>query len=250
MKFKEFGEKAHPTVILLHREGLSWRSLKDVIRCLEQDYHVVAPVIDGDGEDGAAAFVSIQDSAKKLIRYIDADCHGNVLAIGGLCLGAQIAVEALSERADIARYAVLESASVCPEDGFLPWLILFWGLLCSLAGRLFAQIGRKRLDAPRSPRGQSCGDFSGIPERSVFRVAESCRSYALPDGIKKTRAKILLIVGTRELRRMDRSVRTLMGVVPGLQVCVSPGTRSGGFTLFHPEEYLSLVERFLEGKLS
>lgn len=94
------------------------------------------------------------------------------------------------------------------------------------------QIGKKCLDARRSSCGQSCG------------------SYALPDGIKKAGAKILLIVGTRELRRMDRSVRTLMGAVPGLQVCVSPGTRSGGFTLFHPEEYLSLVGRFLEGKRS
>lgn len=247
MKFREFGEKAHPTVILLHREGLSWRSLKPAVRCLERNYHVVAPVIDGHEEDGATTFVSIQDSAEKLIRYIDENCQGSVLAVGGLCLGAQIAVEVLSRRTDIAKYAVLESVSVCPAGGIPRLSASACGSLRRLIGkRCFAKIWAERLGVPGNLSGQYGENCARMSRKSLANVIRSGRNYTAPDGIKNTRAKVLIIVGTGELKRMDRSVRFLMNAIPGSQVCVSPGTRRGGFTLAHPMEYLALVRHFLQ----
>jgi len=66
MKFKEFGQSDLPTIILLHGGGLSWWSIKNVIDDLQQNYHVVTPIIDGHGDDGDTIFVSIEDSASKL----------------------------------------------------------------------------------------------------------------------------------------------------------------------------------------
>lgn len=246
MKFKEFGKKACPTVILLHSEGLSWWSLEGIVRFLQKDYHVVTPVIDGHGEDGMTTFLSIQDSAEKLVRYIDADCGGKVLAIVGLCMGAQIALEALSQRADIAGYAILESVSVCPAEGAQRLMVparVFCGAVC---WRWPAKIRAKRLFLPGNMLERYFSDRSKMSGESLANVIRSSRNYTLPDGVKNTGAKVLIIVGTKELRRMDRSVRTLMNAIPDSQICIAPGTRHGGFTLAHSMEYLALIRRFME----
>lgn len=248
MKFREFGDRNRPTVILLHREGLSWWSLEGVIRRLEENYHVVAPVIDGHGEDGTTAFVSIQNSAQKLIRYIDANCRGSVFAVGGLCLGAQIAVEILSRRTDIAKYAVLESAAVCPAGKIGRLLAPVCGLFgwFAVRNRWVAGILAKRFRFPEERFDRYYRDGLGTSGKSLLRAGRASRTYSVPDGIRNTTAKVLVIVGTRELRRMDRSVRKLMSAVPVCEVCVAPGTRRGEFTLVRPMEYLALLKHLMK----
>ena len=110
----EFGKQHHDTMVLLHGGGLSWWNYREVAKRLAEQYHVVLPVLDGHA-DSDAPFASIEDNAARLISYIDAHFGGQVLAIGGLSLGGQIAVEMLSQRKDICRYAFLESTLVKPS---------------------------------------------------------------------------------------------------------------------------------------
>lgn len=251
MKFREFGNKAHPTMVLLHSEALSWWSLEPIIGSLKTDYSIVAPVIDGHGEDCSEPFADIRDSARKLIAYIDANCGGKVFAISGLCLGAQIAVEVLSERPRIARYAVLESALVYPA-GKAAWFLFAAG--CGLffrpvRNRRLAKRRAKRLGVPETMFGRYYEDCSKISKESRIHVRKSIRSYTVPDGAKRIQAEVLIIAGTKELRLLDRSVRGLMRILPHARVCVAPGTRHGGFTLTHPGEYLALTKDLMEERL-
>ncbi|MEG1945453.1 MAG: alpha/beta hydrolase, partial [Oscillospiraceae bacterium] len=80
---------------------------------LKENYHVVLPVLDGHA-DSDTPFTTIENNAKELINYIDRNFHGTIFTIGGLSLGGQILVEMLSQRSDICKYAVIESALVVP----------------------------------------------------------------------------------------------------------------------------------------
>ena len=75
---------------------------------------MVLPILDGHA-DSDAPFTSIDDNATRIIAYIDQHFGGKVLAVGGLSLGGQIAVEMLTQRPDICRFALLESALVKPS---------------------------------------------------------------------------------------------------------------------------------------
>ncbi len=234
MEFREFGDRGRPTVILLLREDSLRRPPEDLVRGLKADRHVVLPVIGGYGEGRSAEFVSIRDSARALIRYVDGSCRGKVFAVGGTGLGAQIAVETLAQRPGIAEYAVLESVPVCPAGRFSRFFAAACGAGHWLAGTAWKFLGRRGGDRPE----RSC--------KSWVRMIKAGRNYTLPETIGNTKAKVLIIVGTKELRRMDRSVRTLLRAVPGARACVSPGTRRGGFTLSHSAECLALVRHFME----
>ena len=109
----EFGQQNPNVIMLLHGGGLSWWNYREAAQKLAERYHVVLPVLDGHA-DSDTPFSTIEENAASLISYIDTHFGGQVLALGGLSLGGQIAVEMLSQRKDICRYALLESALVKP----------------------------------------------------------------------------------------------------------------------------------------
>ena len=110
----EFGQQKPDVVMLLHGGGLSWWNYREVAELLAERYHVVLPVLDGHA-DSDAPFTTIEDNAARLISCIDAHFGGQVLLLGGLSLGGQIAVVMLSQRKNICRYALIESALVKPS---------------------------------------------------------------------------------------------------------------------------------------
>ena len=114
MTVLEFGKEKPRVLILLHGGGLSWWNYRKAAEKLSELFHVVLPVLDGHaGSD--ASFTSIEDNAARIIRYIDEHFGGEVTAIAGLSLGGQVALEILSQKADICHFALIESALVKPS---------------------------------------------------------------------------------------------------------------------------------------
>ena len=114
MKTVEFGAEHTDTMILLHGGGLSWWNYRESAMLLQNEYHIVLPILDGHaGSD--RPFTTIEENAAEIISFIDAHLGGSVLLIGGLSLGGQILLELLSQRGDICRHALVESAAVIPS---------------------------------------------------------------------------------------------------------------------------------------
>ena len=95
MQYKEFGKENRQTIMLLHGGGLNWWNYRNQARLLENDFHVILPILDGHaGSD--RPFTSIEANASEIIEFVDKNLGGSVLLIGGLSLGAQILLEMLS----------------------------------------------------------------------------------------------------------------------------------------------------------
>ncbi|MBQ8419402.1 MAG: alpha/beta hydrolase [Clostridia bacterium] len=97
MKYIEYGNANHDTIIFLHGGGLSWWNYEDVANSLQNDYHIILPILDGHAKSDTA-FTTIEENAKEIIAYIDAHHAGSILMIGGLSLGGQILLEILRPR--------------------------------------------------------------------------------------------------------------------------------------------------------
>jgi pimeloyl-ACP methyl ester carboxylesterase len=247
MLFKEFGDKELPTVILLHGGGLPWWSLQEVAEGLQHRYHLVTPVIDGHGEDGNDTFISIGDSARKLIRFIDEENSGHVHAIGGLSLGAQIVTEVLSLRCDIARYAVIESALVCPLKGAAalaaPVYQLSYGLI---KRRWFAKMQAKSLFVPDEKFSRYFEDSRKMSKQSLINIMRSNGNYRLKKSIRQVEAKVLIMVGDRELAVMKKSAKILHESIPCSTLYIAENRRHGEISTVFPAQYRELLENWLE----
>ena len=68
MEYKEYGSKNNDIVILLHGGGLSWWNYIDEISLLENEFHIVIPILDGhSGSD--TNFTSIESNALEIINF-------------------------------------------------------------------------------------------------------------------------------------------------------------------------------------
>ena len=95
MKIKEFGTGQKETILLLHGGGLSWWNYRETAELLQEEYHIILPILDGHaGSD--RPFTTIEENASEIISFIDKNLSGAVLLIGGLSLGGQILLEMLS----------------------------------------------------------------------------------------------------------------------------------------------------------
>ena len=108
MEYKEYGSKNSDIIILLHGGGLSWWNYIDEISLLENEFHIVIPILDGhSGSD--TNFTSIESNALEIINFINKNYNGKVKLIGGLSLGGQILLEILSKNPDIDIKEVLDT---------------------------------------------------------------------------------------------------------------------------------------------
>mgnify|MGYP003479050409 CR=1 FL=1 len=78
MKYVEYGQENKEVIIFLHGGGLSWWNYREVAELLQDDYHVVLPILNGHaGSD--KDFVSIEENADGIIAFIDEKFGSSVL---------------------------------------------------------------------------------------------------------------------------------------------------------------------------
>jgi pimeloyl-ACP methyl ester carboxylesterase len=253
MLFKETDNKhlGLPTVILLHGGGLSWWSLSGIVELLKDEYHVVTPILDGHGEDGDKTFVSIEDSSETLLEYIDSTCAGEVFALCGLSLGAQIVAETLARRVDVCKFAVLESTLVLPIKMAValtvPTYKLFYGLVKL---RWFSRMQAKTLFVPSEKFEQYYHDSLNISKQSLINITISNGAYGVKSGIENSWARVLVIAGEKEIGIIKESARILCDRLPESTLYIAPRMGHGELSLAHPTEYVRLMKDFFAGEVS
>jgi pimeloyl-ACP methyl ester carboxylesterase len=237
----EFGKQNQDTVLLLHGGGLSWWNYRQAAMLLEKDFHVVLPVLDGHA-DSDAPFTTIGDNAARLISYIDTHFGGQVMAIGGLSLGGQIAVEMLSRRSDICRYALIESALVRPmklaHALIGPTFGMSYGLISQ---KWFARLQADYLGIPKELFDDYFRDTCKISKADMIAFLKANSSYTIQPGLSETKAKVKILAGGKEQKNIRDSAKMLHEAIPGSSMELLPGLRHGDLSLNNPEQYAKIL---------
>ena len=246
MTVMEFGKQNQDMILLLHGGGLSWWNYREAAESLAEQYHVVLPVLDGHaGSD--VPFTTIEDNAARLISYIDAHFGGQVLAIGGLSLGGQIAVEMLSRRPDICRYALIESALVRPMKLTAALIPPAFGMSYGLIGqRWFAKLQADYLGIPGALFDDYFRDTALISRADMIAFLKANSLYTIKPGLSETRAMVKIVAGSREQRYIRDSASMLNRTIPGSSMEILPGLRHGDLSINHPECYVRMLTEWME----
>ena len=241
----EFGQQNPDVVMLLHGGGLSWWNYREVAKLLAQQYHVVLPVLDGHA-DSDVPFTTIEDNAARLISYIDTHFGGRVLAIGGLSLGGQIAVEMLSQRKDICRYALLESALVRPTKLTAALIGPTFGMSYGLIRqKWFARLQAAYLGIPEALFDDYYRDTCKIRKEDMIAFLKASSLYALRPGLAETTAKVKIVAGSREQKSIRDSGKLLRDAIPGSSLELLPGLRHGDLSINCPQNYAQILTQWI-----
>ena len=237
----EFGQQNPDVVMLLHGGGLSWWNYREAAQQLAAQYHVVLPVLDGHA-DSDAPFTTIEDNAARLISYIDDHFGGQVLAIGGLSLGGQIAVEMLSQRKDICRYALIESALVKPSKLTAAMIGPTFGMSYGLIKqRWFAKLQADYLGIPKPLFGDYFRDTCAIGKADMIAFLKANSLYTIKPELCETTAKVMIVAGAKEPKSIRDSAKLLREAIPESRMEILPGLRHGDLSINHPQSYARMI---------
>ena len=238
----EFGQQNPNVIMLLHGGGLSWWNYREAAQKLAEQYHVVLPVLDGHA-DSDTPFSTIEENAASLISYIDTHFGGQVLALGGLSLGGQIAVEMLSQRKDICRYALLESVLVKPmkltHALIEPTFGMSYGLIKQ---KWFAKLQADFLGIPKALFYDYYRDTCAISKADMIAFLKANSIYTIKSGLSETKAKVKIVAVSREQKSIRDSAAMLHKAIPGSSLELLPGLRHGDLSLNKPEQYVAILQ--------
>ena len=241
MRYVEYGNQNPETIILLHGGGLSWWNYRDAAQYLSEQYHVVLPILDGHA-DSDAPFTSIDDNATRIIAYIDQHLGEKVLAVGGLSLGGQIAVEILTQRSDICRFALFESTLVKPSKLtralIKPTFGMSYGLIKQ---KWFAKMQAAYLGIPQKLFDDYYRDTCKITKEDMIAFLESNSAYSIKPALRNTQAKVHIVFGSKEQSLIRTSGKLLNHTILGSTMEVLPGYRHGDLSLNHPQAYAQIL---------
>ena len=241
MQHVEYGAHNSQIIILLHGGGLSWWNYCDVAQLLSDRFHVVLPILDGHaGSD--APFTSIKDNAARIVAHIDEHFGGNVLAVGGLSLGGQIAVEMLTQRPDICSFALIESALVKPSKLthalIGPTFGMSYGLIKQ---KWFAKMQAAYLGIPKKLFNDYFRDTCMISKGDMIAFLKSNSAYSTKPALRDAQAKVHIVFGSKEQSSIRTSGKLLNHTIPGSTMEVLPGYRHGDLSLNHPQAYAQIL---------
>ena len=241
MTYVEFGKQNQDTVLLLHGGGLSWWNYREAATRLGKDCRVILPVLDGHGDSGVP-FTTIEANAAGLIAFIDAHFGGQVTAIGGLSLGGQVALEMLSQRPDICRFALIESAPVKPSKLTHALIGPTFGMSYGLVKqRWFARMQAEYLGIPKGLFEDYFRDTCAIAKADIIAFLKANCAYKIDPGLEKTTAKVKIVAGSREQRSIQDSAKLLHSTIPESELEILPGLRHGDLSLNKPEQYAKIL---------
>ena len=237
----EYGQQNPDVILLLHGGGLSWWNYREAAKNLSAQYHVALPALDGHA-DSDAPFTSIEENAARLITYIDAHFGGQILAIGGLSLGGQIAVEMLSQRKDICQYALLESTLVKPMQLTAALIGPAFGMsYCLIKQKWFAKMQAAYLGIPMVLFDDYYRDTCVIRKEDMIAFLKANSLYTIKSSLSETAAKVKIVAGSREQKRIRDSAKRLHRAIPGSQMEILSGLRHGDLSINHPEAYVNIL---------
>ena len=241
MKYKEYGKGNQKAIVLLHGGGLSWWSYREAAQILQDDYHVILPILDGHaGSD--RSFTTIEDNAAEIIDFIRSDLGGSVYLLGGLSLGAQVALEMLSQQGDICEHAIIESAAVIPSK--ITHVMIKPSLACSyglIKQKWFSRLQFRSLKIKDELFDDYYRDTCEITKEDMIAFLQANTSYTLKASIKNTTADVRIYYGEKETRVIKQSTQRIKEKLPTASVTVLSGMVHGDFSINHAEDYVKAI---------
>jgi len=241
MRYVEYGNQNPETIILLHGGGLSWWNYRDAAHLLSDRFHVVLPMLDGHA-DSDAPFTSIEDNAARIIAHIDEHFGGKVLAIGGLSLGGQIAMEMLTQSPDVCRFALMESVLVKPmkltHALIKPTFGMSYGLIKQ---KWFAKLQAAYLGIPKKLFNDYFQDTCKISKEDMIAFLQANSAYSIKPALQNTNAKVHIGFGGKEQAAIRLSAKMLNQMIPNSTAESIPGYRHGDLSINHPAQYAQMI---------
>lgn len=245
MHFLGYGDKKKPVVLMIHGNFTSATTCyHQILPKLAKDYYFVLPVIDGF-EASDTQFISVQDTARKIEKYMMRRYPRGIYGVCGLSLGGTIAI------------CLLERNILKPEKAFIDaafgvdlgmkatgYSLLFTMLACFLRPVEEIPCLKKSIQflLPFSKIG-----YFGCSMKNEYRVCQSVYHYQVSKRLQSCQTEVYFIYGSRE-KYPAQTAKLIKKYMPHMSISTKKGLGHTGYLMFHPDAYALELMGFLKKK--
>lgn len=156
-----------------------------------------------------------------------------------MSLGGQILLEMLALRKDICQYAIVESAAIIPDK-------LTAGLVAPLFSMSFPLIKKKwfakmqffYLGIRADLFEHYYGDTVKLSKQNLIAFIKASSLYQVKKNLKNSLARVRIIVGEKETKKMHASARYLHDLLPDSRLEIKVGLAHGQYAINQPDLYV------------
>jgi pimeloyl-ACP methyl ester carboxylesterase len=208
-------------------------------------YHCLAPDFPGFGRTGGEEWVSLDDTADRLIELIETRCIGGCAHIVGLSLGGSLALLLMARAPHLVDHAIVDGAGVLPLAG-LPAFKL--GLLLMQPFMKTEPVIRMLANSIKVPADEYAEfrDNLRMMSPSSFRRAFfHALSQGMPPGLEKFSGPALFVAGEREPKAVHQSNVMLSRRLPHAESRMAPKMAHGWYAEA-PDLHYYMIRAWIE----
>ena len=256
MKLYEFGDKNNPSIMMIHGGGNAWWNYLRQARALSDRFHVILPTLDGHGEEFLTEYVSTEDTADKLLDYIEKNCFGKLYALCGVSLGGQIVMEMLSRKTDLTQKAIIDGSICYPNRAMAHFCIgtvqlfsklLFGEKACRLQLYILNKFAPSQMRYPEEINAYYMQDMPRIRKQTLCTMYRTyMMQYMLKESVRETKAQVMYWYGEKEMACVKKSARMFQSYVPSCEIYEAKGCGHGYLALYLPDKWMAVAGPFLD----
>ncbi|MFS0785528.1 alpha/beta hydrolase [Shouchella sp. 1P09AA] len=245
LSFQETGNRDSPLLFFIHGGGVSrwmWQKQVDYFTA----YHCVAVDLPEHGKSREVGNFSIGESAKQCLALIEEKAANKTVHLIGFSLGAQVAIEVLSQDSNRITSAMINSALVSPSSLLNRSVAYTAQLALPLAKwERFAKAQAKVLYIPEDQFLLYYCESKQMRAQTFARVMKENLSFSIPPSFRDVSTRMLVTVGEKESRLMRKSLLELTYANEQCQNLTIKGY-GHGYSLANPAAFNSLLQRWIE----
>lgn len=247
LSFKEYGVDHDQTIVFLHGGGVSGWMWQPQIAQLKDEYHLLVPDLPEHGQSVNVQPLTLSNAAAQVAELIRACAHGGRAHVVGLSLGAQTTIELLSQAPELVDHAVASGPLMRPLPGigsanlmakmYWPFRNMSWLIKWNMQG----------LGVPAEYFGDFRRDTAALTLDGFVRMTLANGRNRVPPNLQAVTAPTLLLVGAKELKIMQESVRDLLKAMPSAQGYIVSGAIHN-WSLQLPELFTQTVRAWITNR--
>ena len=251
MRFLEFGNTENKKIMLIHGFQVPWQVWKTQIDYFSQKYYVIVPILAGHNPIEKSTFASVQKEAEEIENYYIEQYGDQIFAICGMSMGGSVASALWANGKLHIEKLFLDGAPLVRQNKMLTVLLTnqYISLTRKTRQRDVKTLNKCEKTFIPKPYMQCFLEMmDAMNDETIKNGVTSVGQFQLPNNLKWNNIDVIYYHGTT-LNEMlaKKSAKYLKKHYPKAKVVCLKGYSHGELVLRHPEQYIKLVEEFLEG---
>lgn len=238
MKFKEFGDREAPTLLLIHGLFVSWELFNPLVARLQGQYHIIVPMLDGhiyeDEKSEKSCFTTIDAAAQEIGAYLRSIGCSEVHTLYGISLGGGIAARFTEMELIPVKNLIIDAGPVLPYGKLFTCICAYYQAANCWCTYHFRKLYKKIFPSHyfRFAIDEVAKTFPSGGVSTPINVYRSLFAYRLLHLTEVT--KVAFWYGSKESWVMKRCANHILEVRPDALVTVFPKMQHAQLIIDYP----------------